>query len=372
MNKLKLKTSDDFSAAQWSDWKWQMANSIRKLNSLKEWINVTEEEDCAIQNTEKKYKWRITPYYAALMDKDDPCCPVRLQAVPHLDEMIEDITTEVDPVGDMFYRKTNRVIHKYPNRIVLLVTEMCPVYCRHCTRKFHTAAHDGSYFESGEGLNYEKDFQYIADHPEIKDVLLTGGDPLSYSDTKIEYILNELRQIRHVEVIRFGSRFPVFLPQRITDQFCDMLAKYQPIWFSTHFNHSKEITIEAIAACDKLLARGIPVQNQTVLLKGINDDIKTMRELMSNLIKNRIRPYYIYHCDQVTGVAHFKTSIAKGREIMQNLWGHISGFSVPRYIITTKIGKISLEDAQFHSVPGGILLKNYQGEEIFLPENYPE
>ncbi len=369
MNEFRLKTADDFSNAQWSDWKWQMANSVRKLNTLKEWINVTEEEELAIESTEKKYKWRITPYYASLMDKDDPLCPVRLQAVPHLDEMIDDITTEVDPVGDMLYRKTNRVIHKYPDRIVFLVTELCPVYCRHCTRKFHTTAYDGSYFENGEGLNYEEDFQYIANNPAIKDVLLTGGDPLSYSDAKIEYILNKLRQIEHIEIIRFGSRFPVLLPQRITDEFCDMLARYQPIWFSTHFNHSKEITADAISACDKLLSRGIPVQNQTVLLKGVNDDVTTMRVLMSDLIKNRIRPYYIYHCDHVTGVAHFKTSIAKGQEIIQNLWGHISGFSVPRYIVTTKIGKISLEHAQFQSVDGGILLKNYRGEEILLTED---
>ena len=343
----------------WTDWRSQLKHRISTVEDLRQWINVTPDEEQAIQDSEGKYRWSITPYYAALMDKDDPMCPIRQQSVPSVQEFISFAGSDNDPVGDTVYRKTNRVVHKYPDRVIFLITEVCAVYCRHCTRKYHTTDLSGTYFESNEAASWEQDFEYIASHPEIRDVLLTGGDPLTYSDEKLELIISRLRKIPHVEIIRIGSRYPVLLPQRITPEFCAMLEKYHPIWLNTHFNHPKEITPEAAAACDRLLRHGIPVQNQTVLLKGLNDDLETMKSLLKGLLKIRVRPYYLYHCDNVTGVSHFVTSIEKGREIMRGLLGHMTGFAVPQYIVTTKLGKIPLWEEQFHQDDQGYWLENY-------------
>ncbi len=356
-----------------------MANAIKTVDELARWVNVDPVEAAAIESSEPRYKWRITPYYASIMDRDDPSCPIRQQAVPHHNEMVQFEGAGLDPVGDTYFRKTNRVIHKYPDRIILLVTQNCPVYCRHCTRKYHTTHKEGTYFAQGEGVSYEEDFQYIENHPEIRDVLLTGGDPLTYTDYKIEAILKRLRTISHVEIIRIGSRYPVLLPQRLTPDFCAMLEKYHPIWFSTHFNHPKELTPEAVKACATLLCYGVPVQNQTVLLKGINDDIATMSGLVTGLLKARVKPYYLYHCDNVSGVSHFATSVNKGREIMAGLLGHISGLALPRYIATTEIGKIPLERSYVHEAEGVMVLESYDGKRITLaegldntPQQHPE
>lgn len=345
----------------WSDWRSQLKHRITTLDALREWITVTADEAAAIQQSAGKYRWSITPYYAALMDKTNPQCPIRQQAVPQLGEFQTFVNADPDPVGDTQYRKTNRVVHKYPDRVIMLITEACAVYCRHCTRKFHTTDLDGSYFETSEAASWEADFDYIASHPDIRDVLLTGGDPLTYGDEKLELIISRLRQIPHVEIIRIGSRYPVLLPQRITPEFCAMLEKYHPIWLNTHFNHPKEITPDAAAACDRLLRHGIPVQNQTVLLKGINDDLDTMKTLLKELLKIRVRPYYLYHCDNVTGVSHFMTSVATGRQIMRGLLGHMTGFAVPQYIVTTKLGKIPLWEEQYHADADGYWLENYRG-----------
>lgn len=322
------------------DWRRQMAHRITTLEELREWIEVTPGEEEAIRRSEGKYRWSITHYYASLMDPHDEHCPVRRQAVPSLREFDPPPEASVDPVGDMYYRKTNRVVHKYPDRIVFLVTAVCPVYCRHCTRKYHTTDMDGTYFEEKESKSLEQDFAYIAAHPEIRDVLLTGGDPLVYPDEKLGFILRSLRAIEHVEIIRIGSRFPVLMPARITPELCKLLEEVHPVWLNTHFNHPKEITPEAAAACDRLLRHGVPVQNQSVLLKGVNDDAETMRALVHGLLKIRVRPYYLYHCDNVVGVSHFMTSLEEGRAIMEQLAGYTTGFAVPQYVLTTDLGKI--------------------------------
>ncbi|MCS0634814.1 arginine 2,3-aminomutase [Streptomyces sp. LP05-1] len=355
-------------AEQWGDWRWHMRRRVTTVEKARQWIHLTPAEEEAIAGTAGKYRWSVTPYYASLMDPDDPLCPVRRQAVPALGELAEYTGAEVDPVGDMFYRKTNRVVHKYPDRVIMLITEACPVYCRHCTRKFHTTDVDGTYFRENEGSSYDEDLRYIAAHPEIRDVLLTGGDPLSYQDGRLETIISGLRAIPSVEIIRIGSRFPVLLPQRITDEFCAMLARYHPVWLNTHFNHPKEITAEAAAAVDRLLRHGVPVGNQTVLLRGINDDVETMRELMRALLRIRVRPYYLYHCDNVTGVSHFMTSVEKGWEIMEGLQGHITGFAVPQYVLTTRIGKIPIARPYFTETPAGLRLRNYRGEEMAVDD----
>jgi lysine 2,3-aminomutase len=352
----------------WSDWRSQMEHRISTLQQLREWIDVTPEEELAIQQCKSRFRWTITPYYASLMDRSDPHCPVRRQAVPSPDEFLDLPNTDVDPVGDRIYRVSNRVIHKYPDRIVLLVTKACPVYCRHCTRKYHTTDLDGTYFASGESTSWDQDFDYIAAHHEIRDVLLTGGDPLVYSDLRLSHILKRLRDIPHIEILRIGTRFPVLLPQRITDAFCLMLESYHPVWVNTHFNHPKEITIEAAEACDRLLHHGIVVQNQTVLLKGINDDFETMRSLLRKLLAIRVRPYYLYHCDRAAGVAHFVTDIAEGRAMMRRLLGQITGFGLPQYVITTRSGKLPLNEDYVRSVEdGNLCIENYQGTPILIP-----
>ncbi len=346
----------------WSDWHSQVQHTITTVEELREWIRVTPAEEAAIAACQGRYRWAITPYYAALMDRDDPRCPIRQQAVPSLRELESWPTASVDPVGDTVYRRTNRVIHKYPDRVVILVTGLCPVYCRHCTRKYHTMTPAATYFARHEGVSWEEDFAYIAGHPEIRDVLLTGGDPLMYSDDRLETIIARLRAIPHVEIIRIGSRCPVVLPQRITPALGAMLEKYHPLWLNTHFNHPQEITPEAAAACDRLLRHGIVVQNQTVLLRGINDDLPTMRRLLTGLLQIRVLPYYLYHCDNAIGISHFVTSLETGRELMRGLWGHITGFAVPRYVLTTPLGKVPLWEEQIHRDSAGYWVENYRGE----------
>jgi lysine 2,3-aminomutase len=357
----------------WNNWRAQFRNRIQTVEALKEYIQLSPEEEKAIRKSEGLYRWAVTPYYASLMDPNDPNCPIRLQALPTAEELIPNMYSDVDPVGDMKYRVTNRIIHKYPDRIVMLVTEQCSVYCRHCTRKYHTTDVNGTYFERQEAESFEEDFKYIEKHPEIRDVLLTGGDPLTYSDERLEHIISRLRSIPHVEIIRIGTRYPVLLPQRITKEFCEMLEKYHPVWLNTHFNHPKEITEESARACDLLLKHGVPVQNQSVLLKGINDDIETMKALLHGLLKIRVRPYYLYHCDNVTGVSHFMTPLEKGLEILRGLVGFTTGFAIPTYVLTTINGKIPISlDTIISYTEEGLTLRSYEGKETFIPYLRPQ
>jgi lysine 2,3-aminomutase len=303
------------------------------------------------------------------MDRQDPTCPVRQQAVPSLRELQPMPNASPDPLHDRGYRKTNRVVHRYPDRVLMLVTELCPVYCRHCTRKYHTTDLTGSYFGEGESASWDEDFDYIARHPEIRDVLLSGGDPLTYGEDKLERILARLRAIPHVEIIRIGSRYPVLLPMRITPELCAMLERFHPLWLNTHFNHPKEVTSEAAEACDRLLRHGIVVQNQTVLLKGINDNLETMLELNRRLLQIRVRPYRLYHCDNVTGVSHFTTSIQSGRDIMNGLVGHFTGFGAPQYVLDTPLGKVPLWEERLHrDASGAYFVENYRGERLDLAD----
>ncbi len=362
------KTKESISPEEWSDWKYHLKNAIKKPEQLSEWVNVSEGELKGIEDTKGQYLWMVTPYYASLMEKDNEHCPIRLQAIPQSNEVRTIATSDIDPVGDTSNLKTRRIVHKYPNRVVFLVSDTCPVYCRHCTRKYHTTDINGTYFDINKPVDYEADFNYLEQHPEIDDVLLTGGDSLILSDTALEQIISRLRSIRHINIIRLGSRFPVFLPQRITEDLCSMLEKYHPIWINTHFNHPVEITEESAAACDRLLRHGIPVQNQSVLLKGVNDNLQTMRQLLKGLLRIRVRPYYLYHCDNVTGVSHFSTTIEKGLEIMDGLIGYETGFSVPIYVITTKLGKIPIQRQYVKSENGRVYVTNYKKQELDITE----
>jgi lysine 2,3-aminomutase len=368
MTRPESPHSDTLAESQeldWADWRSHMRGRITTLAQLRRWVDVSPEEEAAITACAGKYRWSITPYYASLMDRSDPNCPIRRQAVPSLAELQPLPHSSVDPVGDMAFRKTNRVIHKYPDRIIMLVTQLCPVYCRHCTRKYHTTDTDGTYFGESESASWEPDFAYVSSHPEIRDVLLTGGDPLTYSDERLEAILTRLRAIPSVEIIRIGSRFPVLLPMRITEQLCQTLERYHPFWLNTHFNHPKEVTPQAAEAVDRLVRHGIVVQNQSVLLKGINDDVETMRDLLRRLLMIRVRPYYLYHCDNVTGVSHFSTTIEEGRALMRSLIGTFTGFGVPQYVLTTPIGKIPLWEEQLHTAADGhSWVENYRKEQL--------
>jgi lysine 2,3-aminomutase len=301
------------------------------------------------------------------MDPSDPECPIRKQAIPHNDEFVAITDADVDPVGDRLYRRTNRVIHKYPDRIVFLVTAKCPVYCRHCTRKYHTTDVAGTYFAERESNPIDEDLEYIRNHPEIRDVTLSGGDPLSYHDHQLEHIIGSIRAIPHIEIIRIGSRLPVLLPQRITPELCAVFDRHGPIWVNTHFNHPREITTQAAAACDELLRHGVPVGNQTVLLKGVNDDVETMRRLCTELVRIKVRPYYLYHCDHVRGVTHFETSLEKGLEIMEGLVGFITGFAIPQYVLTTKIGKIPLNPDYAVRTADGLQVRNWRNDVYLVP-----
>lgn len=355
-----FKTKESFSKEEWSNWKFHINKSIQTLDQLAEWVQVSDAEKAGIEACKLKYKWRVTPYYASLMDKRNENCPIRLQSNPRAQELAPPESADVDPVGDMIYRKTRRIVHKYPNRVIFLVSDVCGVYCRHCTRKFHTTDLEGTYYNTDLDNSYDQDYEYLENHPEIDDVLLTGGDPLTLPDKKLEEIISRLRKIKHINIIRMGSRYPVFLPQRITVELCQMLEKYHPIWINTHFNHPVEITEESAAACDRLLRHGIPVGNQTVLLKGINDNVEIMRSLIKGLVGIRVRPYYLYHNDNVVGVSHFTTTLEKGMEIMDGLLGFETGFSVPTYVITTKLGKIPITREHITKKDGKILITNYK------------
>ena len=271
----------------------------------------------------------ITPYYFSLIDRAHPSCPVRMQVIPRAGELVIEPGELLDPLGEDAHRPVSAIFHRYPDRCLFLVTSYCPLYCRYCTRKRKWVDEDGT---TGQ-RKIEKMIEYVADHPEIRDVIVSGGDPLSLSLTYLEKILAGLRAIPHVEIIRFGSRVPVFLPQRIDSELTSLLEKYHPIWINTHFNHPNEITPESAAACDRLLRAGIPVNNQAVLLRGVNDCPYTMRDLVQGLMKIRVRPYYLYLCDQVMGAEHFRTSVGEGIEIIEFLRGHTSGLAVPQFVL---------------------------------------
>ena len=288
----------DVTDEQWNDWHWQIDNRITTLEDLKKVINMTPEEEADIAAVAASFRLGITPYYAALMDPDDPRCPVRMQAVPTSHELHRGEADMLDPLHEDEDSPAPGLTHRYPDRVLFLITDQCSMYCRHCTRRRMAGETDGA--RSMEDI--DKCIEYIRKTPVVRDVLLSGGDALCVEDDVLEYIFKKLREIPHVEIVRIGSRTPVVMPQRITDDLVNMLKKYHPVWLNTHFNHKKELTAEAKEACRKLADAGIPLGNQSVLLRGVNDCPHIMRELVHELVKNRVRPYYIYQCDLSLGI----------------------------------------------------------------------
>lgn len=344
----------------WNDWRWQLSNRITTLEMLEQVINLTDEEKTGANASLKKLRMAITPYYAMLMDPDDADCPIRKQAVPTIHETKISKCDRKDPLHETVDSPVPGLTHRYPDRVLLLITDQCAMYCRHCTRRRFAGHND----QELSMENIRKAINYIKLHKEVRDVLLSGGDALAVSDGQLEAILKMLREIDHVEVIRIGTRTPVVMPQRITPGLCDMLKKYHPLWVNTHFNHPREMTPEAKKACEMLANAGIPLGNQSVLLKNINDCPYIMRSLVHQLVKARVRPYYLYQCDLSEGIEHFRTPVSAGIEIMEMLRGHTSGFSVPTYVIDAPGGggKIPVGPQYLISQSAGkVILRNFEG-----------
>jgi len=342
----------------WNDWRWQMRERIHTVEALEEWIQPTTAEREGIRATEGIFRWNITPYYARLMDPTDPTCPIRRQVVPTAAEVAPDLVGDVDPLGEVAHSPVKNLIHNYHDRVAFCVTAECAIYCRYCLRKRMVG--DAAFFmRKGE---LQDAIAYIAAHPEIRDVLLTGGDPLTFNEANLEWLLRRLRAIDHVELIRIGSRIPVKLPYRITPGLCDMLQQYHPLWLNTHFNHPKELTADAAAAISRLLQAGVPVGNQTVLLRGINDDFETMRALNEGLVRLRVRPYYLYQAQVIGGTAHLRTPIEQGMALTEAQRGRTSGFAIPTYVLDTPYGKVPLNRSYVKGRAGDhVVMRTYDG-----------
>lgn len=348
------------SDEEWNDWHWQLKNRIDTVEDLKKYVKLTDEEEKGVRSTLKALRMAITPYYLSLIDPDDPDDPVRKQAVPTAKELCISPEDQLDPLSEDADSPVPGLTHRYPDRVLFLITDMCSMYCRHCTRRRFAGQQDASVPRE----RIDKALEYIEKTTEVRDVLLSGGDALMVGDKNLEYILKRLRAIPHVEIVRIGSRTPVVLPQRITKELVEMLAKYHPLWLNTHFNHPNEITEESKAACERLANAGIPLGNQSVLLRGINDNALIMKKLVHELVKIRVRPYYIYVCDLSQGISHFRTPVSKGIEIIESLRGHTSGYCVPTFVVDAPGGggKIPvMPNYVISQSPRRVVLRNYEG-----------
>lgn len=335
-----ISAFEDVGGEHWNDWRWQLRNSVRSGEELARFMRLSESAQVAIANASAHFPMAITPYMLVLMDLADPQCPLRLQMVPRAQELESGEYEMADPLHEEGDSPVPGLVHRYPDRVLLLTTTVCATYCRYCTRRriVGRSPHFGqSYMDCA--------VEYIADHPEVKDVILSGGDSFMLSDDKIESILKRIRQIKHVEIIRIGTRVPAVLPQRITPRLAGILKHYQPLYVVTQFNHSMEITRESQRSCALMADAGVPLSNQTVLLKGVNDNIDVMRRLSRDLLSIRVRPYYLHQCDLASGTAHFRVPIDVGLRIMHGMRGHISGLGVPAYILDPPggCGKVPLQ-----------------------------
>ena len=345
----------------WNNWHWQVANRATSIRDLENYgIELIEEERKGVEVTLGRLRMAVTPYYLSLIDLNNPYDPIRKQAIPTSDELYFAPYEDADPLAEDEFSPVPGLTHRYPDRVLLLVTDQCAMYCRHCTRRRFAGQHDA--FVPMEQIM--KGIDYIREHNEIRDVLISGGDPLMLDDASLEKIISELRSINHVEIIRFGSRTPIVCPQRITLELCNMLKKYHPVWCNIQFNHPNELTDEAIKACGLIVDAGIPLGNQSVLLAGVNDCVFVMKDLVNALVKARIRPYYIYNCDPSLGLSHFRTPVSKGVEIMEALRGHTSGFCVPTFVVDAPGGGGKtpvMPNYLISQTPRKVILRNFEG-----------
>ena len=345
---------------EWNDWKWQVRNRIETLDELKKYVSLTAEEEEGVKQTLKTLRMAITPYYLSLINPDDPHDPIRRQCIPTGLETHQSGADLLDPLHEDEDSPTPGLTHRYPDRVLFLITDMCSMYCRHCTRRRFAGQTDNECSTD----RIEKALEYIEKTECVRDVLLSGGDALMVSDKRLEYIISRLRQIPHVEIVRLGTRTPVVCPQRVTPELCAMLKKYHPIWINTHFNHPNEVTAESKRACEMLADAGIPLGNQSVLLRGVNDCVHVMKHLVHELVKIRVRPYYIYQCDLSMGLEHFRTPVSKGIEIIEGLRGHTSGYCVPTFVVDAPGGGGKtpvMPQYVISQAPGKVVLRNFEG-----------
>ena len=348
----------DVPDAQWNDWRWQLSHRLNSVEELSQVINLTPEEEEGARSA--LFRVDITPYFASLIDPDDPNCPIRRQVIPTSRELAAFDGMVEDSLNEDAHSPVPGLVHRYPDRVLMLVTTQCASYCRYCTRSRLVGDPTAQFSRH----DYDRQIDYIARTPQIRDVLLSGGDPLILPPKILEDILRRLRAIPHVEIIRIGSRVPVFLPQRITPELVAMLRRFHPLWMNIHLNHAAELTPETSRALAMLADAGIPLGGQTVLLAGVNDSVEVMKELMHRLVMNRVRPYYLYQCDLVEGAGHFRTTISKGIEIIEGLRGHTSGYAIPTYVVDAPGGggKIPVMPQYLISqAPGKVVLRNFEG-----------
>ncbi len=355
------------SEENWRDWRWHFRNRITTIEELSKFIPLSSKEQSRLKLVITKYPFAVTPHYLTLINVDDPNDPVRKQAIPSFDEIGLVGMGQEDPLEEVRDSLVPGLVQRYPDRALMVLTDICPMFCRHCTRKREWK--NGGWVRNTAEI--EAMLEQIRSRKKIRDVIISGGDPLTLSTQRLEEVISKLRQIEHVEIIRIGSRYPVVLPQRIDDELCAMLSKYGPIWLNTHFNHPNEITPESAAACDKLLRSGVPVNNQTVLLRGVNDSVETQMKLCQGLLKTKVRPYYLFQTDEVQGTEHLRTTVETGLKIIEGMRGHTSGIAIPTYVVDLPGGggKVPLQPEYLLSQAGDTLtFRNYQGR-IF---NYRE
>jgi lysine 2,3-aminomutase len=349
----------DIPDEKWNDWRWQLSHRLNSAEDFEQILTLTESERKALSQP-GLFRVDITPYFASLIDPDNPLDPIRKQIIPTAGEIVSFTGEMGDSLAEDAHSPVPGLVHRYPDRVLMLVTTQCASYCRYCTRSRIV----GDPSQTFSSKDFEAQLDYLRNTPQVRDVLLSGGDPLTLAPRVLERLLTALREIPHIEVVRIGSRVPVFMPQRVTEELTDMLQKFHPLWINIHVNHPNEITAELAEACDKLTRAGIPLGNQSVLLAGVNDDPFIQRKLVHDLVSIRVRPYYLYQCDLVHGVGHFRTPVGKGIEIIEALRGHTSGFAVPTYVVDAPGGggKIPLNPNYLLSYSDHkVVLRNYEG-----------
>jgi len=349
----------DIPDAQWNDWRWQMSHRLNSAEDFEKVLQLTDSERQAL-NAPGLFRVDITPYFVSLIDPHDPDDPIRKQVIPTAGEIVPFTGMMEDSLAEDRHSPVPGLVHRYPDRVLMLVTTQCASYCRYCTRSRIVGDPSATFSRA----DFEAQIAYLEKTPQVRDVLLSGGDPLALAPKLLEELLSRLRAIPHIEIIRIGSRIPVFMPMRVTDELCDTLQKYHPLWMNIHVNHPNEISAELAAAADKLTRAGIPLGNQSVLLAGVNDCVHIQRKLVHDLVRIRVRPYYLYQCDLVEGAGHFRTPVGKGIEIMEGLRGHTSGYAVHQFIIDAPGGggKIPVSPNYMLSMSDHkIILRNYEG-----------
>ena len=357
----------DVPPEQWNDWKWQLKNRVTTLEGLERHLKLTPEERAGVILSGNKLSLAVTPHYFNLIEPENPGCPIRRQVIPHVGEGIVSPAEMADPCGEDSHMPVPGLVHRYPDRVLFLITDRCAAYCRYCTR---------SRVVSGAGeqelhTDFDEAIAYLQAHTEIRDVLLSGGDPLLFSDDKLDALLTKLRAIPHLEFLRIGTRVPIFLPQRITPELCRMLQKHHPLWMSIHTNHPRELTTEVRDALAMLANHGVPLGNQSVLLAGVNDSLPVMKSLIHKLLQCRVRPYYLYQCDLIQGSSHLRAPVRKGIEIIEGLRGHTSGYAVPQFVIDAPGGggKVPINPGYvlFHDREK-VVFRNFEGKVFEYPE----